>query len=130
MGIDSLLRNKIWDYLKTLVQTTDTTVIISTHYIQESMMSTCVGLMRKGKILIEQDPIATMATLKVDSLEEAFLKLCQEQNFAESNKISNVSCHESANDSRKTPKQPFDFSKKRLMALLTKNYIHQKRSKM
>jgi ABC-type multidrug transport system ATPase subunit len=130
VGIDPLLRHKIWDFLRDLVKTTDTTVIISTHYIQESMLSNCVALMREGQLLIEQEPHAMIESYRADSLEEVFLILSEkQQDFDVGNKITNVNGHASAYDTHKLTKQPFDFSLKRLMALLTKNFIHQKRSK-
>ncbi|KAG5671813.1 hypothetical protein PVAND_001988 [Polypedilum vanderplanki] len=126
VGIDAVLRKKIWDFLIELVATSDTTVIISTHYIQESMNSTCVGLMRNGKILIEDKPQDIIQRYNTKNLEEAFLILSDEQDKSLSVSETN---EEEFDFLYHVPKQSFNFSMKRLMALLTKNFIHQKRSK-
>lgn len=42
VGIDSLLRRKIWDFFEALVSSGETTVFITTHYIEEAKQANCV----------------------------------------------------------------------------------------
>ena len=36
VGVDALLRAKLWHYLLELVRTEDVTILITTHYIEEA----------------------------------------------------------------------------------------------
>ncbi|BES96859.1 ABC-2 type transporter [Nesidiocoris tenuis] len=79
-GVDPVLRQKIWNYLVELVASKTTTVIITTHYIDETKQATTVGLMRGGKFLAEESPEELLRRYNSDSLEDAFLKLSILQN--------------------------------------------------
>lgn len=48
VGVDPLLRLKIWDHLREIAGT-GVTVIITTHYIEEARQADKVGLMRDGR---------------------------------------------------------------------------------
>ncbi len=77
VGVDPLLRQSIWDYLVTLSKTEKLTVIITTHYIEEARAANIVGLMRFGRILIEESPDYLLQRYNYPTLEEVFLKLCE-----------------------------------------------------
>jgi len=76
VGVDPLLRNRIWKYLRKLNQL-GTTIIITTHYIEEAAQADCVGLMRGGKLLEEGAPADLIAKYSVPTLEDVFLYLCK-----------------------------------------------------
>lgn len=76
VGLDPLLRERIWDYLLELTKSTKTAVIITTHYIEEAKMAHRVGLMRNGILLAEDSPAAITRNYNCESLEDAFLQLC------------------------------------------------------
>lgn len=76
VGLDPLLRERIWDYLSELTNTTKTAVIITTHYIEEAKMAHRVGLMRNGILLAEDSPTSITRKYQCESLEDAFLQLC------------------------------------------------------
>jgi ABC-type multidrug transport system ATPase subunit len=76
VGLDPVLRQKMWDFLKMNVETTSMTIIITTHYIEEARKADYVGIMRDGKLLAEDAPQKIMNHLQVSTLEEAFLQLC------------------------------------------------------
>ncbi len=42
VGVDALLRAKLWHYLLELVKTEDVTILITTHYIEEARQA-CIG---------------------------------------------------------------------------------------
>lgn len=51
VGVDPLLREKIWKHLVKLTKEENSTVIITTHYIEETRSADVVGFMRKGKLI-------------------------------------------------------------------------------
>ncbi|OXA56684.1 ABC transporter G family member 20 [Folsomia candida] len=69
----------IWTYLVDLVSRRRTTVIITTHYIDEAKNSHTVGLMRNGKLLVEQAPKDLLEEHQADLLEDIVLKLCRNE---------------------------------------------------
>eukprot|EP00731_Ephydatia_muelleri_P031186 Em0022g700a len=76
VGVDPLLRAKIWHHLTQLIQTQQTTIVITTHYIEEARQAHLVGLMRDGVLLAEQNPNELMQLHSKPTLEEVFLLLC------------------------------------------------------
>lgn len=76
VGVDPVLRQSIWDHLYTLVNTTNATVIITTHYIEEARMAHNVGLMLNGTLLAQSPPERLIHQHGCSTLEEVFLKLC------------------------------------------------------
>ena len=55
------------------------TIIITTHYIEETKRANLVGFMRKGQILAEGSPERLMEYYDADGLESVFYKLCLNQ---------------------------------------------------
>ncbi len=56
------------------------TVIITTHYIEEAKTASIVGFMRFGKLLTQSNPNQLLDMHNCQTLEEVFLKLCQQNN--------------------------------------------------
>ena len=54
------------------------TTVITTHYVEEARQADTVGIMREGKIMVEEEPDGLMIKFGVETLEKAFLKLCTE----------------------------------------------------
>lgn len=54
-----------------------TTILITTHYIDEAKESTAVGVMRYGRLLVEQDPTQLLQRFNTTSLETVVLELCK-----------------------------------------------------
>lgn len=77
VGVDPVLRKKIWEYLLTCTLES-TSIIITTHYIEEARMAANVGLMQNGKILTEGPPDDLMKRHNCVNLEKVFFKLCIE----------------------------------------------------
>ncbi|XP_018343967.1 PREDICTED: ABC transporter G family member 23-like, partial [Trachymyrmex septentrionalis] len=80
VGLDPILRENIWAYMIQITQEEDITVLITTHYIEESKDANKIGLIRCGKLLAESAPQELLEQFQCSSLEEAFLKLCNVQN--------------------------------------------------
>ncbi|XP_052062173.1 ABC transporter G family member 20-like isoform X2 [Mytilus californianus] len=80
VGVDPLLRERIWEHLINISKDSEheTTIIITTHYIEEARQANMVGLMRNGKLLAEDNPQKLVDAFKINSLETVFLKLCHD----------------------------------------------------
>ena len=76
VGLDPLLRQKIWAHLGQLARLGRKTIIITTHYIEEMKEASVVGLMRSGQLLAQDRPATLLARHEAASLEEVFVKLC------------------------------------------------------
>lgn len=76
VGVDPLLRTVIWDVLLNLSRGASTTVIITTHYIEESKRADVIGFMRDGAILATGSPLKLTTYFGTKNLEEVFYKIC------------------------------------------------------
>ncbi|XP_075259257.1 ABC transporter G family member 23-like isoform X2 [Convolutriloba macropyga] len=77
VGVDPVLSAKIWRHLEYLVSNRGTTIIITTHYIEEARQAKRVGLMRAGRLLCEDEPETLIKKEGKKNLEEVFLDLCK-----------------------------------------------------
>ncbi|XP_026754097.2 ABC transporter G family member 23 [Galleria mellonella] len=80
VGVDPVLRQSIWDHLVEITRGGRTTVIITTHYIDETKQANIIGLMRGGRFLAEESPSELIRRYQGESLEDVFLKLAVLQN--------------------------------------------------
>ncbi|KAJ8686911.1 hypothetical protein QAD02_022705 [Eretmocerus hayati] len=81
VGVDPVLRQSIWDHLVSITRDGNKTIIITTHYIEETRQAGMIGLMRGGRFLAEESPARLMEMHRLDTLEEVFLKLSKRQNM-------------------------------------------------
>lgn len=81
VGVDPVLRQSIWDHLVHVTKDGNKTIIITTHYIEETRQASIIGLMRGGKFLAEESPTRLMEMHNTDTLENVFLKLSKRQNM-------------------------------------------------
>ncbi|KAH8244458.1 hypothetical protein KR026_010491 [Drosophila bipectinata] len=79
VGLDPMLREKIWNFLVETTRNSKLAVIITTHYIEEAKQANCIGLMRNGVLLAEDTPTNIMIKFGTQSIEDAFLILSQRQ---------------------------------------------------
>lgn len=78
VGVDPLLRQSIWKYLRKLARDENKTIIITTHYIEEAAQADQVALMRAGEILVQDTPSRIMEKCGSSTLEGAFLSICND----------------------------------------------------
>ncbi|KAJ0170714.1 hypothetical protein K1T71_013486 [Dendrolimus kikuchii] len=78
VGLDPVLRERIWEFLAELARG-GTTVIITTHYIDETKQAHKIGLLRDGQLLAEDSPEEILRKFDCNTLEDAFLKLALRQ---------------------------------------------------
>jgi ABC-type multidrug transport system ATPase subunit/ABC-type multidrug transport system permease subunit len=79
VGVDPVLRAKIWKHLLDLSSSQGTSVLLTTHYIEEAKHAHVVGLMREGVLLAEAPPRHLLQECGVETLEDVFLSLCMEE---------------------------------------------------
>ncbi|KAK4883052.1 hypothetical protein RN001_006371 [Aquatica leii] len=92
VGLDPLLRETIWNYLLELTEKYETTVILTTHYIDETRKANTVGLLRGGRILAEDSPNNLLQRFEAPTLEDVFFKLSINQDNTQiSTDVLNVS---------------------------------------
>ncbi|XP_045473206.1 ABC transporter G family member 20 [Harmonia axyridis] len=88
VGVDPLLRANIWKHLVQITKNGRTTVIITTHYIDETRQAHQIGLMRGGYLLAEESPERLITQFNAQSLEDVFLKLSVIQNMGKRRRSS------------------------------------------
>ncbi|XP_035702367.1 ABC transporter G family member 20 isoform X1 [Folsomia candida] len=77
VGLDPVLRQRIWKYLHEICRDQGTSIIISTHYIEETKFCEKVGFMRGGRLLAEDSPKSLLSTHEAATMEKLVFKLCQ-----------------------------------------------------
>jgi ABC-type multidrug transport system ATPase subunit len=151
VGLDPILREKIWDFMLHVTRTSKLAIIITTHYIDEAKQADRCGLMRNGILLAEDTPRNIITRYEVENLEEAFLKLCVKRGVSEDavedDKIQPngvampeilelevrndddqiESIEQSLQSTEKTMFKRRKYAWPTLRALFTKNYLQMKR---
>lgn len=74
VGIDPALRRVFWDHFKRLNEQ-GVTIIVSSHVMDEAERCDRLGLLHRGKLLIEGSLAEILAATGCSKLEEAFLAL-------------------------------------------------------
>jgi ABC-2 type transport system ATP-binding protein len=74
VGVDPALRVQFWDHFRDMAAA-GTTIIVSSHVMDEAERCQRLGLIRFGKMLAEGSPSEVRATAGTSNLEEAFLRL-------------------------------------------------------
>ncbi|OXA62804.1 ABC transporter G family member 23 [Folsomia candida] len=76
-GVDPLLRESIWQYIGWLVTKMGTTVIVTTHYTEECRKFDKIGIMRRGRIIAEDNPRHLLELGGSLILEDALKSICK-----------------------------------------------------
>lgn len=132
VGLDPILRAKIWNYLVELTQMQNVTVLLSTHYTEEAKQSTHVALMRNGILIAEDQPQRILNKVGASYLDDAFIELSHTQDRNEKLNTLSLKSHgalsevfsETAGRVEGNCKQ---INFKILAALLTKNFLQNSR---
>ncbi|HEY2003692.1 MAG TPA: ABC transporter ATP-binding protein [Candidatus Saccharimonadia bacterium] len=81
VGVDPELRATFWDRFRSM-QAEGTTILITTHYMDEAMRCERVGLVNHGRLIAEDAPAELIRKTGTKSLEDAFLKLAGRKEVA------------------------------------------------
>jgi len=77
VGVDPELRASFWEYFEELKRE-GTTILITTHYMDEAGHCGRVGFMRGGRLIAEGEPAEILREAGTASLEDAFLAMARE----------------------------------------------------
>ncbi|XP_074604120.1 ABC transporter G family member 23-like [Brevipalpus obovatus] len=97
VGSDPVSRLKIWNYLVEMRDKLGTTIVITTHYIDEVNQADTIAFMYEGQVLRHEPPAKLMTEYGTKNLEETTLKICK--NFLDSERKP----HKSVDPFRGTP---------------------------
>ncbi|MES4889152.1 ABC transporter ATP-binding protein [Streptomyces sp. NPDC096012] len=78
VGLDPVLRRDLWNLFHDLATTRGTTLLVSSHVMDEAERCHRLLLMREGEILADDTPDALRAGTGSDTVEAAFLHLVDE----------------------------------------------------
>jgi ABC-2 type transport system ATP-binding protein len=76
VGLDPVLRKELWEMFHDLARS-GTTLLVSSHVMDEAKRCDSLILMRDGGLLAAGEPKALMQDTKTDDIENAFLKLVE-----------------------------------------------------
>ncbi len=79
-GVDPLVRRQFWDLIYEAVLK-DTTIIITTHYLDEAMYCDRLAIMDQGKISAYGTPNEILSHYKASSMHEVFLKIAGKEDI-------------------------------------------------
>jgi len=68
IGLDPQTRAAIWDYLHDLRRTTEITVFVTTHYMDEAEHCDRIAIMDHGEIVVEDTPEALKSSIGTDRI--------------------------------------------------------------
>jgi ABC-2 type transport system ATP-binding protein len=77
VGVDPELRNSFWNYFN-LLKNNGSTILITTHYMDEARHCDRIGFVRNGELIAEGKPEELLKISETDSLEDAFLQFSKE----------------------------------------------------
>ena len=79
VGVDPQLRATLWDGLRAMAANEGTTILVSSHVMDEAERADRLGLIRDGRLLAEGTVAELLSLAGVDRLEDAFLTLASGQ---------------------------------------------------
>ncbi|MFG2562500.1 ABC transporter ATP-binding protein [Streptomyces sp. NPDC048496] len=85
VGLDPVLRRDLWGLFHTLVADHGTTLLVSSHVMDEAERCHRLLLMREGEILADGTPEALRTHARTATVEEAFLHLVDEAATSQEN---------------------------------------------
>lgn len=82
VGLDPVLRREFWEYFRELAKTNGTTILVTTHYLNEAMWSDRMGVMRHGKLIAVDTPENLLKRTNQSNLEDMFFTIIKEANHS------------------------------------------------
>ncbi|CAG0915559.1 unnamed protein product, partial [Notodromas monacha] len=82
VGVDPTLRLEIWKYLRKLVNDEGSSIIVTTHYVEECRLADTIGMMKSGFMIAQASPAELMRAQETDDLEAIFVRLFRRHNVS------------------------------------------------
>ncbi|UGY92883.1 ABC transporter ATP-binding protein [Streptomyces gobiensis] len=79
VGLDPVLRRDLWNLFHRLADERGTTLLISSHVMDEADRCQRLLLMRTGRLLADDTPEALRTRTRTETIEDAFLHLVEEE---------------------------------------------------
>ncbi|XP_064483136.1 ABC transporter G family member 20-like isoform X1 [Ornithodoros turicata] len=77
VGLDPVLRETIWSYFVNVEREERTTILVTTHFIEEIEQASVVGIMKSGKVWCELSPSEMKSKWGKSSLSAVYLNVCK-----------------------------------------------------
>lgn len=74
-GLDPESRINLWRYLKDVRRKEETTIFLTTHYLQEAEDTDLVGIINRGRLIALDHPKKIKDKIHLPTLEEAYLEI-------------------------------------------------------
>ncbi|MFG2651496.1 ABC transporter ATP-binding protein [Streptomyces sp. NPDC048436] len=84
VGLDPVLRRDLWNLFHSIAADRGTTILVSSHVMDEAERCHRLLLMREGELLADDTPEALRTRTASETVEEAFLHLVEEANATQS----------------------------------------------
>ncbi|MFX1533526.1 MAG: ABC transporter ATP-binding protein [Promethearchaeota archaeon] len=78
VGLDPVLRREFWEYFAEIASKQGTTILVTTHYLNEAAWADRVGVMRNGKIIVINTPKNLLQETGQQNMEDVFFQLIKE----------------------------------------------------
>ena len=75
VGLDPVLRREFWEYFGEIANKQGTTILITTHYLNEAAWADRVGVMRAGKVIAVNTPESLLKQTGQQNMEDMFFEL-------------------------------------------------------
>lgn len=128
VGLDCLLRKLIWDYLVDLTSKQKTTVILTTHYIEETRRANMIGIMRQGLLLAQDSPSNLMQKYNKSNIQDVFFHLSVKQSMGKLKSNPRISVKVKTTVLKTKPENIKPFQRSHMKALLLKNIFWMMRN--
>lgn len=79
VGLDPVLRREFWEYFAEIARKQGTTILVTTHYLNEAAWADRVGVMRNGKIIAIDSPEILLKRTGQQNMEDVFFQLIKEE---------------------------------------------------
>lgn len=77
VGLDPVLRRDLWQLFRDQVGTRGTTLVVSSHVMDEAAHCDRLLLLREGRLVAQEAPRVLLASTGADSMDDAFLRLVE-----------------------------------------------------
>ncbi len=75
VGLDPVLRREFWQYFGEIAKSQETTILVTTHYLNEAEWADRVGVMRGGSLLAVDTPDNLLKQTGQKNMENMFFEL-------------------------------------------------------